>query len=254
MNLQLKDKIAVVTGGSEGIGKAVASGLAKEGAKVAISGRRGNRLTEVSEEIRKSTGGDVLAVAGDMTDQNDVRRFTDTVLGKWGTVHVLVNNVGCAVKALFDELTDENWRRSMDANLYSAIFCTERILPAMRKQQWGRIINLAAVSAKQPSTRLMASNAAKSALLGFSKTLAGEVAADNILVNCVCPGRVLSAQVLELFSEPERATIAETHIPLKRFGRPEEVADLIVFLSSERSSYITGTVIPVDGGITQGLY
>ncbi len=254
MNLQVRDKIAVVTGGSEGIGKAVALGLAKEGAKVAISGRRSRRLTEVADEIRAQTAGDVLAVAGDMTARNDVRRFTDMVLERWGTVHVLVNNVGCAVKALFDELTAENWSLSLDANLHSAIFCTERILPAMRKQQWGRIINLAAVSAKQPSPNLMASNAAKSALLGFSKTLAREVAADNILVNCVCPGRVLSAQVLTLFSEPERAAIADTQIPLKRFGTPEEVADLVLFLSSERSSYITGTVIPVDGGITQGLY
>ncbi len=254
MNLQLIDKIAVVTGGSEGIGKAVALGLAKEGAKVAISGRRADRLNEVAEKIRGQTGGDVLAVAGDMTDRHDVRRFTETVLEKWGTVHILVNNVGCAVRALFEELADENWRRSMDANLYSALFCTERLLPAMRKQQWGRIVNLAAVSAKQPSPNLMASNAAKSALLGFSKTLAREVAADNILVNCVCPGRVLSAQILELFSEPDRATIAETQIPMKRFGMPEEVADLVVFLSSERSSYITGTVIPVDGGITQGLF
>ncbi|MCF8080659.1 MAG: SDR family oxidoreductase [Desulfobacterales bacterium] len=250
----MRNKIAVVTGGSEGIGKAVATGLAKEGAKVAISGRRADPLTEVAEKIRGQTAGDVLAIAGDMTGRNDVRRFTDTVLEKWGTVHILVNNVGCAVKALFEELTDENWRSSMEANLYSAIFCTERVLPTMRKQGWGRIINLAAVSAKQPSTHLMASNAAKSALLGFSKTLAREVAADNILVNCVCPGRVLSAQVLELFSETERSAIAEAQIPLKRFGIPEEVADLVVFLSSERSSYITGTVIPVDGGITQGLY
>lgn len=254
MDLGLKDRVAVVTGASEGIGYAVALGLAREGAKVAISARSPDLLHLAADRIREETNVELFAMTGDMSKKGDVTRFIDSVLSKWGTAHILVNNVGRATKALFEELSEQDWRDTLDANLHSAIFCTQLVLPKMREQRWGRIINIGAVSGKQPSPNLMASNAAKSALLGFSKTLATEAGPDNVLVNCVLPGRILSAQILRLFPEEEREKIALAEIPLRRFGEAQELADLVVFLASERASYVTGTAIPVDGGICRGLY
>ncbi len=254
MDLGLENKVAIVTGGSEGIGKAIALSLAKEGVKIAISGRREKQLHETAQEISQRFGADVLTVSADMAKKKDVAFFSGKVLEKWKTVHILINNVGCATKALFDELTDENWRNTIDCNLFSAIYCTKQVLPFMRKQKWGRIINIAAVSGKEPSFSLMASNVAKSGLLSFSKTLATEVAEDNVLVNCVCPGRIISPQILRLFSDEEREKIASAFIPMKRFGEAEELSHLVVFLASECSSFITGTAIAVDGGASKNLY
>lgn len=254
MDLGLKDKIAVVTGGSEGIGKAIAMGLAREMSKVAITGRRQKQLHETADEIADRTGAQVYAFAADMTEKEEVKQFVEAVRKKWQTVHILVNNVGCATRALFEELKEKDWQKAVNTNLFSAIFCTEFILPFMRKQKWGRIINIAAVSGKEPSPNLMASNAAKSGLLGFSKTLATEVARNNVLVNTVCPGRILTPQIRKLFGEKERQNIASTYIPIKRFGNAEELANLVVFLGSECASYITGTTVCVDGGISRGLF
>jgi 3-oxoacyl-[acyl-carrier protein] reductase len=254
MDLRLDGKVAVVTGGSEGLGKAIALGLARENTKVAISGRRERILSSTAEEIIAKTGADVIALRADMTDEHEVNRFFDHVLEKWQTVDILINNVGCATKALFDELSEENWRNTLDANLFSAIFCVKRVCPGMRKQKWGRIVNIAAISGREPSIHLMASNVAKSGLISFSKSLSMEVAQDKILVNCVCPGRILTPQIFRLFSDDERINIAAEAIPMRRFGEADELSDLVVFLASERSSYITGTAIPVDGGVSKGLY
>ena len=250
MDLGLKDRVAVVTGASEGIGYAVAQGLAQEGARVAISARSPDRLHRAADRIRDRTNAELSARAGDMSKKGDVARFIGSVLADWGTVHILVNNVGRAKKALFEELSEQDWRDTLDANLHSAIFCTQLVLPKMREQRWGRIINIGAVSGKQPSPNLMASNAAKSALLGFSKTLAAEAGPDNVLVNCVLPGRILSAQILRLFPEEEREKIALAQIPLGRFGKAYELADVVVFLASEASGLMTGTHLVVDGGWT----
>lgn len=254
MELGLENKVAIITGGSEGIGKAIALGLAQEKVKVAISGRREKQLANAANEIREKTGASIYAAKANMTHKKEVEIFIGDVLKKWNTVHILVNNVGSATKAFFNELTEKNWRNAMNSNLFSSIYCTEQVLPGMRKQKWGRIINIAAVSGKEPSFNLMASNVAKSGLLSFSKTLASEVAADNILVNCVCPGRILSPQIMRLYSEEERRNIASASIPMKRFGKADELSNLVVFIASERSSFITGTVIPVDGGASRGLY
>jgi NAD(P)-dependent dehydrogenase (short-subunit alcohol dehydrogenase family) len=254
MDLELKDKVAVVTGGSEGIGKAIALGLAREGARVAICARRDDVLQKTADEIRNETDSEVLASVVDMCEQAEIDRFIAEVVERWGTVHVVVNNMGMAKKALFEELTREDWDRTLEGNLFSTIQCTRNVLPHMRKQKWGRVINISAVSGREPSPMLMASNVAKSGMISFSKTLAAEVAGDNILVNCICPGRILTPQILRLFNEEQRASIATAQIPLQRFGEAEELANLAVFLASERASYLTGTTIPVDGGIVRALY
>jgi len=253
MDLAITGKRAVVTGASEGIGYAIALGLAREGAHVAICGRRQEQLEQARHTMEKESPSEVLARPADLAVRADVESFFQAVLQKWKGVDILVNNVGRAVQAPFEELSEDDWQAAMDTNLSSARRCTELALPYMKAQRWGRIINVSAVSGKQPTPNLLASNVAKSALISFSKSLSNEVGRYNVLVNCVCPGRILSPQIRRLFTEKERQTLASTHIPLRRFGEPEEFANLVVFLASEQASYITGTTIQVDGGLVAGL-
>jgi NAD(P)-dependent dehydrogenase (short-subunit alcohol dehydrogenase family) len=254
MDLGLAGRVAIVTGASEGIGYAIALSLAREGAKVAINARNPDKLRAAADAIRERTDAEIIAEAADMCSPDDVSRFFQSVFSSWGTIHILVNNVGRATRATFEELSARDWQKALEANLTSAVLATQQVLPKMKAQRWGRIINIAAVSAKQPSPNLMASNAGKSAMLAFSKSLANEVGRHNILVNTVCPGRILSPQIVRLFSEKERDAIASAQIPLGRFGEVEELADLVAFLASERASYLTGTTIEVDGGFSKGLY
>jgi len=252
MELGLKNKIAIVTGASEGLGKSIALALTKEGAKIAISARRSELLNQTCNEIRDN-GGEALCFNGDMTDETAVKTFVKTVVEQWGTVHILVNNVGCATKIPFEEITDEDWKYTIDMNIYSTIFCTRNVLPYMKVQGWGRVINISAVSGHEPSSGLFASNVAKSGVNSFTKSLANEVGKDNISVNCVAPGRILTPQVSRLFKPKKIQEIADALIPMRRFGKPEELADLVVFLASEAASYINGTIIPVDGGLSRSI-
>lgn len=255
MDLGIAGKVAVITGASEGIGKAIAAKLALEGAKVAICGRRRTEIDRAVDEIREgSHTGEVIGFSGDMVNKNDVRAFMEKVIERFTTVHILVNNVGRAQHGLFSDLSEEDWHAAFGANLAAAIHCIKASLPYMQKQRWGRVINVSSMSGKEPTAGIIASNSAKSALISLSKTLALEVARDGVLVNCVCPGRILSAQTLRLHSSEERDRIASAHIPVGRFGEPEEVANLVAFLASECSSYITGTAILVDGGMAKGLH
>jgi 3-oxoacyl-[acyl-carrier protein] reductase len=255
MDLGIKGKVAVITGASEGIGKVIATKLAFEGAKVAICGRRRTEIDRAVDEIRENShNNEVIGFSGDMVNKNDVRAFMEKVIERFATVHILVNNVGRAQRGLFNDLSEEDWHAAFGANLAAAIHCTKSSLPYMQKQRWGRVINVSSISGKEPTAGIIASNSAKSALISLSKTLALEVARDGVLVNCVCPGRILSAQTLRLHSSEERDRIASAHIPVGRFGEPEEVANLVAFLASECSSYITGTAILVDGGMAKGLH
>jgi len=255
MDLSIGGKIAVITGASEGIGKAIAAKLALEGAKVAICGRRRTEVDRAVNEIRENSRTDeVFGFSGDMVNRDDVRVFMEKVIERFATVHILVNNIGRAQPGSFNNLSEEDWRAAFDANLAAAIHCTGAALPYMQKQRWGRVINVSSISGKEPTAGIIASNSAKSALISFSKTLAAEVARDGVLVNCVCPGRILSAQTLRLHSAEERDRIASANIPLGRFGEPEEAANLVAFLASECASYITGTAILVDGGMAKGLH
>ncbi len=252
MNLGLKEKIAVVTGASAGLGKAVALGLAREGAKVAISGRRRDVLEKAAKEIERETRGDILTFAGDMTRIEDVTAFVDKVVDEWKTIHILVNNVGQATRGRLDTLRRRDWQQAFEVNLISAVHGAGRVAPVMKKQNWGRIINISALSGKEPGEELIASNVVKSGLISFSKTLSRELASDNILVNCVSPGLIDSPQNDRYFSRPEKED-ALGKIPLHRFGDPQEFADVVVFLCSDRASYITGVNLLVDGGASRGV-
>ncbi|MEM2911759.1 MAG: SDR family oxidoreductase [Candidatus Bathyarchaeia archaeon] len=262
MDLGLKDRVAIVTGSSQGIGKAIAYGLAQEGAKVTICARNEEALKKTAEEIRSLTKAEVLPVKADLSKKESIKDMVKTAVQKFGKVDILVNNTGGPPSALFMETSEEDWRETVNSLLMSVVNCCMEVIPHMKRNRWGRIINMTSFAAKQPAERLVLSNAVRAGVLGLTKTLANELAEYNILVNAVCPGWTLTGRVRELAMSMAEKTgktvetvIAEwaSNIPLKRMAQPEEIANLVVFLTSERASYITGTVIQVDGGFIKSL-
>ncbi len=263
MDLGLKDRVAIVTGSSRGIGKAIALGLAQEGAKVSICARNEEQLKETAEEIASSAKIEVLALKADLTRQEDIKRLVNETLRKFGRVDILVNNTGGPPPSIFLETSEEDWRRGVNLLLMSVIYACREVIPHMRERRWGRIINMTSFAAKQPADQLVVSNSIRAGILGLTKTLANELAGDGILVNAVCPGWTLTKRVEELAKARAKASEKsygniirgwERDIPLKRLAQPEEIANLVVFLASERASYITGAVIQVDGGFIKGLF
>jgi len=262
VDLGLRNRVAIVTGSSRGIGKAVAHGLAEEGARVTVCARNEERLRESAKEIKSSTGSEVLPVRADLRNKEDIKLLVKTTVENFGRVDVLVNNTGGPPSSLFLETSEEDWRDAVDSLLMSIITCCREVIPYMKKQQWGRVINMTSFAAKQPAERLVLSNAVRAGVLGLTKTLSNELAEYGILVNAVCPGWTLTRRVEELAKSTAEKTgktyekvIGEwaSSIPLKRLAQPEEIANLVVFLASERASYITGTVIQVDGGFIKSL-
>lgn len=262
MDLGLKGKVAIVAASSKGLGKAVASGLAQEGAHVAICARTDATVEATAEEIRAKTGVKVLARALDVTQQAQVEQFVQDVITEFGTVHILVNNAGGPPSKTFADTTLNDWRNGVELNLMSAIVFSKAVIPTMRQQHWGRIINITSIAVKQPVDGLILSNAVRAGVTGFAKTLSNELAAENVLVNNVCPGYTATERVEALMqatadrkgiSPDEARQGVVAHIPMRRMGQPEEFANLVVFLASERASYITGTSIQIDGGMYKGL-
>lgn len=263
MDLGLKDKVVLVAAASQGIGKAVALGFAQEGARVAICGRDDARLNAARVEIEAATNTQVLAVPADVTKAEDISALVSKVAEKLGTVHVLVNNSGGPPAGKFDDLDDSDWQKAVELTLFSALRLTRAALPHMREQHWGRIVNIASYSLKQPVDELLLSNSIRLSVLGWAKSMANQLAEDNVLVNTVCPGWTRTGRVeaiVEARAEAADRPPADVEqdiarqIPMRRLGRPEEIADMVVFLGSERASYVTGTAIQVDGGIVQGFY
>jgi len=257
MDLGLRGKIAVVTGGTKGIGRATAEWLAREGAQVAICARTERDLQRAVEEIELATEQRIFAMRCDVTDDEQVRDFFKAVLTRFGTVHILVNNAGRAQIGRFEELTWQQWQDDLNVKLYAHIRCIKAILPAMKSQRWGRIINMNSILGKQPIASVISTSTWRAACIAFTKALADELAPYNITVNSINLGIIISDQL-----ERRRKQIApdmtldefadkvakDAGIPMGRLGRPEEVAALVCFLASEHAGYITGASINIDGG------
>jgi len=262
MDLGIKGKIAAVSGASRGLGKAIALGLAKEGVNVAICARNKEILEATAEEIKKITNTEILPIVADVSIAKQAKEFIHQTINHFGTIHILVTNAGGPPSAYFLETTVEMWEKTFHLTLMSALNMAWAAIPYMQKERWGRIIAMASISVKQPIERLILSNSLRAAIVGWTKTLADEVAKYNILVNSVCPGYTLTERVKQLAktqalekgkTTEEIIKLWEKQIPLGRLAKPEEIANLVVFLASEKASYLTGTVIQVDGGYYRGL-
>ncbi|TAA72595.1 SDR family oxidoreductase [Planococcus salinarum] len=263
MDLGLKDKVVAVMASSKGLGKATAMEFAKEGAIVFISSRSEEKLQQTAEDIKKESGNDqVFYKSCDMTSDQDISKFFSFVAEKAGRVDVLINNTGGPKAGGFDGVTDEDWYQAFDQNLLSYIRASRAVLPYMKEQQFGRIINVSSSSTKEVLDGLILSNTFRAGMVGFAKTLAREVAEDNILVNTVGPGKIATDRVAELnqvAADKQNLTVeqvvenTEKQIPRGRMGQPEEFAKILVFLASSANSYMTGQSLVVDGGLLKAL-
>ncbi len=257
MNLDLEGKVALVCASSKGLGKAVAFALAAEKARVAICARTRPALDAAAEGMRKATGAEILALTSDVTQAAQASALLAAVIEKWKTIHILVNNAGGPPSGPFEAHDLARWRQAVELNFISAVTMSALALPHMKRQRWGRIINITSIAARQPVDGLILSNAVRAGVLGLGQSLANELAPYNILVNNVCPGYTRTDRVIELAQSESRRqqkpieeiySVWERQIPLGRLGEPEEFAALVAFLASERASYITGATISVDGG------
>lgn len=258
MDLGLKGRAALVTAASKGMGRACALGLAAEGARVAMCARTESELRTAAEEVRARTGAEVLAVPADVTRAAEVKALVARVVGAFGGVDVLVANAGGPPRGYFDELTDEQWQGAFELSLLSTVRLIREVLPSMRQRKWGRIVTIQSSSVKQPIAGLLLSNAVRPGVAGLVKTLASELGKDNVLINTVCPGRIMTDRFLGGAKQaglPVEQFLARqsAEVPLGRIGAPEEFANVVVFLASEKASYVTGVTLQVDGGLVRGL-
>ncbi len=258
MDLGLKGKVALVTAASKGLGKASAMGLAAEGARVAICARTQADVTAAADEIRAKTGGEVLAIPCDVTRPADVEALMKQVSGRFGGIDVLIANAGGPPRGNFEEFEDEQWRLAFELSLLSVVRLIRAVLPSMKERRWGRVIAIQSASVKQPLTGLLLSNAVRPGTAGLIKTLANEYGRYNILFNTVCPGRIMTDRLLGGHKQAGKSVEEYLKglgqdIPVERVGTPEEFANMVVFLASERASYVNGVAIQVDGGMVRGL-
>ena len=263
MDLGLQDKVALVAAASQGLGRAVADELAAEGSNLIICSRSQAKLETVANQIEERTGSRVAAIAGDLSQIEDIQRIVDHGIERFGRIDILVTNIGGPPAGKFESLSQQQWDIAARSLLTSVVELTRLVLPGMKERRWGRILNITSIAAKQPVENLILSNSLRAAVTGFAKTLADEVAEHGITVNNILPGYTLTERVEQLagtVAEKEGVEIDEVkrrweaQIPMKRLGRPEEFAALAAFLVSERASYITGSSVAADGGWIRSLF
>ncbi len=257
MDLALKNRVAVIGGSSAGIGFAIAELLASEGAAVTIVARRKEPLEAAAESLRAKTGARVLAVSADIRRADDCARIIESAKAEFGRIDVLVSNDGAPQLGRLEEFDDAAWDKAVQQNLMSVVRLTRLALPLMRANQFGRIVNITALSALQPIARFGLSVSTWAAVIGYAKTLSLEVAADQVTVNTICPGRIATGRLAKVFGAGAMQTADEDaemlarikrEIPMQRVGEPHEIAGLVGLLASPYGAYITGATFHVDGG------
>jgi 3-oxoacyl-[acyl-carrier protein] reductase len=262
MDLGLKNRVALVAASSQGIGLATAEAFAAEGCRVAMCARNRQTVEAAAEKIRTQHHAEVFADAVDVTDATAVTHFVAAVTAKFGTVDICVTNAGGPPAKGFLAASLDDWQRAIDANFLSAVYFAREVIPHMQRQRWGRILTITSITTKQPVADLVLSNAVRAAVVGLVKSLANEFGKDGILVNNVGPGFTATDRLKGLAkarstasgkTEQELYDAWAADSPLKRLGDPRELAETIVWLASERASYITGQTVLVDGGIYKGL-
>jgi len=262
MDLGLRDKVAIITGSSDGIGFATACAMAREGARVVLCARREALLTQACDAIVKETGAEVLALICDVQRLDDVKRLVESTIERFGAIQILVNNAGSVPAIKFTDVDDSMWYQMLERKLLGYLRMTREVVPHMQKAGWGRIVNVAGTAGWEPSNTAMAVGLNNAAVMNWTKSMSLQYGAEGILVTAVAPGsidtprqvynRQREAEVTGKSAEELRQARVKD-IPLRRLGRPEEVANLIVFLASQCSSYITGTCVTVDGGVVRGI-
>ncbi len=261
MDLGLKGKTALVLGASQGLGEAIARGLAAEGCNIILASRSVDKLEKIAGELSKARGVKVDVEGVDMTDAQSVKALCK-IVSERGDIDILVNNTGGPPPSASTGVDDETWDKAIQSLLRSVVRITEAALEGMRQRQWGRVLTIASSGVIQPIPNLALSNIVRGAIVGFSKTLSREVAGDGITVNLLIPGRIETARLGQLDkarAEREGKSIEEVReafrgvIPAKRYGKPEEFADAAVFLASERAGYTTGHMFRVDGGMISNV-
>jgi len=263
MDLNLKSKIALVTASSKGIGKAAANSLAKEGATVIICSRKKNEIEQTAIEIQHSTNSEIIPFVADVSKLEDIQHLFEQIKKQFGTIHILVNNAGGPPTGDLLTMTELEWSRGYELTLMSMIRLSREALPFMIKQKWGRIITITSHAGKEPFNNFIASSTFRSGIHNLTKNISSKYAKDNITINTVCPGHILTESqkiimekrcIEKNISMEEFMTQISKDIPAGRLGNLEEVGNVIAFLASENASYINGINLLIDGGLTKGVH
>ena len=262
MKFGLDSKVAIVGGGSQGLGRACAMGLAREGANVAICSRNGEVLSREAVNLSQETGSEVIAIQGDLSKEEDIKNLITSTIDHFGRLDILVNNSGGPPPTTAETATEEQWEMAINMALLFFARMTREALPHLKQQGDGSILNILSSTVKQPLGNLVLSSATRMGVVGYAKNLADEVAKDGVLINNVLPGFIETDRMMEVvksrattleITEKESLDSLTESIPMGRLGRPEDLANLVVFLASDAASYITGTSVPVDGGFIRSM-
>ena len=263
MDLSIKGKNAIVCASSQGLGKSAALDLAKEGVNLAICSRNKDKVNLVKSEIEKISDVRVVAIEADLSSEKDINALFKEAKKELNVIDILINNNGGPPPSTFEELTDEDWQRTFNSTMMSAIRLSKLVLPDMKKNKWGRIINISSVSVKTPVNGLFLSNSIRMGVLGWAKALSDEVAPHSITVNSVCPGTTKTERIEQILnaqsesSGKDKSEIEEAmanSIPMLRIGEASDLSALITFLASVKASYMTGLAVQVDGGSARTFY